>query len=116
MTSHQCSCAVLQSQDPPCAPSAPAGWFEFRWSDLWRAVVECQHRCPQAERQGETKTAFEPQSGEARWEQASDLLHEIAVQPWAGAQHVTQKMRLAKLVCCLCPKRGLTRADVDVGV
>lgn len=83
---------------------------------MWLAVVECQHHCPQAERQGETKTAYEPQSGKARWEQTSDLLHEIAVQPWAGAQHVTQNISLATLVCCLCPKRGLTRADMGLGV
>jgi hypothetical protein len=66
--------------------------------------------------EGRQETAFEPQSGEAPWDQRNDLFHEIAVQPWAGAQRVTQKKALAKLVCCLCPKRGLTRAGVGLGV
>jgi hypothetical protein len=61
----------------------------FPRSDQWLTVVECQHRCPEAGRLGETKTAFEPQSGEARWGKTFDLFHQFAVQLWASAQRVT---------------------------
>jgi hypothetical protein len=45
-----------------------------------------------------------------------DLSYATGVQPSAAAQRVTQKTSVAKLVYCLCPKRGLTRADGGLDV